>query len=95
MAARRLVTPDQPGFVRAVLGAYEFLSSLKFAVVLIGMVATVLGVGTFVESGYGTEAVKFGIWNTWWFTLLGSLLAVSIFCAAAIRYPWKKIRRAL
>ena len=90
MAARRLVTPDQPGFVRAVLGAYEFLASLKFAVVLIGMLATVLGVGTFVESGYGTEAVKFGIWNTWWFTLLGSLLAVSIFCAAAIRYPWKK-----
>ena len=85
MAARRLVTPDQPAAVRAVLTVYEFLASLQFAVVLIALVAIVLGVGTFVESAYGTEAVKFGVWNTWWFTLLNALLAVSIFCAAAIR----------
>ena len=90
MAARRLVTPDQPGFVRAVLGTYEFLASLGFAVVLIALLAVVLGLGTFVESGFGTEAVKFGVWNTWWFTLLNALLAASIFCAAAIRYPWKR-----
>ena len=90
MASRRLVTPDQPAWIRAVLGAYEFLASLRFAVILIALVAIVLGVGTFVESAYGTEAVKFGVWNTWWFTLLNALLAVSIFCAAAIRYPWKR-----
>ncbi len=90
MAARRLVTPDQPAFVRGVLTVYEFLASLKFAVVLIALLAIVLGLGTFVESAYGTEAVKFGVWNTWWFTLLNALLAVSIFCAAAIRYPWKR-----
>ena len=90
MAARRLVTPDQPPAVRLVLGVYEFLASLRFAVVLIALLAIVLGLGTFVESGYGTEAVKFGVWNTWWFTLLNALLGVSIFCAAAIRYPWKR-----
>lgn len=90
MAARRLVTPDQPALVRTVLGAYEFFASLGFAVVLIALLAIVLGLGTFVESGYGTEAVKFGVWNTWWFTLLNALLGVSIFCAAAIRYPWKR-----
>ncbi|NDC64510.1 MAG: hypothetical protein EBZ59_11130 [Planctomycetia bacterium] len=90
MAARRLVAPDQPAVVRAVLGAYEFFASLRFAVVLIALLAVVLGLGTFVESGFGTEAVKFGVWNTWWFTLLNALLAVSIFCAAAIRYPWKR-----
>ena len=72
------------------MGLYEFLASLKFAVVLITTLAVVLGLGTFVESAYGTEAVKFGVWNTWWFTLLNALLAVSIFCAAAIRYPWKR-----
>jgi hypothetical protein len=59
-------------------------------VVLIALLAIVLGLGTFVESRYGTEAVKFGVWNTWWFTLLNALLAVSIFCAAAIRFPWKR-----
>jgi hypothetical protein len=90
MAARRLVSPDQAPAVRMILGAYEFLASLRFAVVLIALLAVVLGLGTFVESGYGTEAVKFGVWNTWWFTLLNALLAVSIFCAAAIRYPWKR-----
>ena len=90
MAKSRLITPDQPRFVRAVLATYEFLASLRFAVVLISLLAIVLGVGTFVESAYGTEAVKFGVWNTWWFTLLNALLAVSIFCAAAIRYPWKR-----
>ena len=88
--ARRLASPDQPFFVRTVLRCYEFFASLQFAVVLIALLAIVLGVGTFVESAYGTEAVKFGVWNTWWFTLLNALLAVSIFCAAAIRYPWKR-----
>ena len=88
--ARRLSSPDQPWFVRTVLRCYEFLASLQLAVVLISLLAIVLGVGTFVESGFGTEAVKFGVWNTWWFTLLNALLAVSIFSAAAIRYPWKR-----
>jgi len=90
MSRRRLATPDQPAVVRALLAAYEFCASLQFAVVLIALLAVVLGLGTFVESGFGTEAVKFGVWNTWWFTLLNALLAVSIFCAAAIRFPWKR-----
>lgn len=88
--ARRLASPHQPWLIRTVLRFYEFLASLQFAVVLITLLAIVLGVGTFVESAFGTEAVKFGVWNTWWFTLLNALLAVSIFCAAAIRYPWKR-----
>lgn len=90
MASRRLATPDQPAWIRVVLTAYQFFASLQFAVVLIALLAIVLGVGTFVESAFGTEAVKFGVWNTWWFTLLNALLGVSIFCAAAIRYPWKR-----
>jgi hypothetical protein len=90
MAARRLSRPDQSAPVRWVLRAYEFFASLGFAVVIITLLALVLGVGTFVESAYGTEAVKFGVWNTWWFTLLNALLGVSVFCAAAIRYPWKR-----
>ena len=90
MPARRLATSDQPLPVRMILTTYEFFASLQFAVVLIALLAIVLGLGTFVESAFGTEAVKFGVWNTWWFTLLNALLAVSIFCAAAIRYPWKR-----
>ncbi len=90
MARPHLASPDQPAWMRTTLRLYEFLASLRFAVVLIAILAVVLGLGTFVESAYGTEAVKFGVWNTWWFTLLNALLGVSVFCAAAIRYPWKR-----
>ena len=34
--------------------------------------------------------MQFGVYGTWWFALLNLLLAVNIFCAAAIRYPWKR-----
>ena len=47
MAARRLVRPEQPAWMRVVLGLYEFLASLRFAVVLIALLAIVLGLGTF------------------------------------------------
>jgi hypothetical protein len=90
MARPRLASPDQPAWIRLTLRIYEFFASLQFAVFLIALLAIVLGGGTFVESAYGTEAVKFGVWNTWWFTLLNALLGVSVFCAAAIRYPWKR-----
>lgn len=90
MSRYRLRSPEQPWLVRLILGGYEFAASLKLAVILIFSSAFVLAVGTFVESSYGTPAVQFGIYGTWWFTLLNALLGLNIFCAAAIRYPWKK-----
>ncbi|MEZ6073394.1 MAG: hypothetical protein R3C10_24745 [Pirellulales bacterium] len=90
MSRIRLRSPEQPWLVRLLLGTYEFCASLKLAVFLILCSALVLGVATFVESRYGLRAVHFGIYGTWWFGLLNALLAVNIFCAAAIRYPWKR-----
>lgn len=72
------------------LGFYEFCASLKLAVVLIFSSAFVLGWATFVEAAYGTEAVHFGVYDTWWFIALHAALAVNIFCAASIRFPWKR-----
>lgn len=72
------------------LGIYEALASLRLAVVVIVASATVLGWATFVESRYGTEAVQFGIYQTWWFAALTALLGVNVFAAAAIRFPWKR-----
>lgn len=63
---------------------------MKLAVILIFLCATMLGLATFVESWYGTPAVQFGMYGTWWFGLLNALLALNIFCAAAIRFPWKR-----
>lgn len=76
--------------MRSALAAFEFAASLQLAVILIFSCAIALGWATFVESAYGTPAVQFGMYGTWWFALLNLLLAVNIFCAAAIRYPWKR-----
>lgn len=76
--------------VRVAWGIFSFCASLKLAVILIFSLAAVLAIATFVESAYGLRAVHFAIYGTWWFTLLGLLLAVNIFSAAAIRYPWKR-----
>lgn len=90
MPSPKLRSPDQPLALQCVFWLLEFLASLKLAVVLIFAAAVVLAWGTFVESELGTPAVQFGVYGTWWFTLLNVLLATSIFCAALVRFPWKR-----
>lgn len=90
MARPKLRSPEQPLALRFLLGVYEFAASLKLAVLLILSLAGVLAWATFVEMDYGLEVVHFALYDSWWFGLLGALLAVNIFCAAVIRYPWKR-----
>ncbi len=90
MAAPKFYRPDQPFVTRCFYWWFEFFASLKLAVVLISTVAFVLAIATFVESNSGTAAVRFWIYHTKSFSFLMALLAMNIFFAAAIRYPWKK-----
>jgi sugar lactone lactonase YvrE len=90
MARPKLVSPDQPFFLRLLLGTVQFFASLKLAVVLILGAAFIFALGTFIEAAYGTPAAAFGVYQTWWFNLCLLLLAINIFSAAAIRYPWKR-----
>jgi DNA-binding beta-propeller fold protein YncE len=90
MSRPKLSSPDQPVLVRWLLRLYEFAASLGLAVVLIFVSALALGLATFVEAAYGTPAVQFYVYQTWWFEAILVLLAINIFCAAAIRYPWKR-----
>ena len=90
MARPKLSSPHQPWPVRLSLRAYEALASLKLAVLVIAASAVVLGWATLVESRYGTKAVHFGIYGTWWFTALNVLLGLNVLCAALIRFPWKR-----
>ncbi len=90
MARQKLNQSSQPLLVRSILRLYEFFASLKLAVVLILLLAIVLGSATFVEAHYGTAAVGFLIYHTWYFAALLALLALNIFCAASIRFPWKR-----
>ncbi|HTN74803.1 MAG TPA: hypothetical protein VL096_06130, partial [Pirellulaceae bacterium] len=76
--------------LRWTLRCYELAASLSLAVILIFSSAVSLGLATFIEAAYGTPVVQFYVYQTWWFELLLILLAVNIFCAAAIRYPWKR-----
>lgn len=90
MARYQLSYPGQRWIVRTILRTYEFLASLQLAVLLILSVAVVLAVATFVEAHYGTAGVGHLIYHTVWFAALLALLAANIFCAAAIRFPWKR-----
>jgi len=70
--------------------AYRAVASLRLAVILIAVLGVVLAWATFVESRYGTSAVHFGIYDTWWFLALCGLLALNVLSAALIRWPWKR-----
>lgn len=76
----------QTGILWAV---YRFLASLKLAVICLTSLAAVLAYATFFESWYGTKAVQETIYRSWWFGVILAFLGANIFCAAAIRYPWK------
>lgn len=90
MARPKLRSPDQPLLVRCLLGMYEGLASLRLAVLLIAASAVVLAWATFVESWFGTEAVQFGIYQTWWFAAIVALLGLNVLAAALIRVPWER-----
>ena len=90
MARPKLSEPNQPLPLRWALKLYEFFASLKLAVVLIFGLATVLAFATFVESNLGTAAARYYVYHTKMFAALLTLLALCIFCAASIRYPWKR-----
>lgn len=90
MARPKLRRPDQPWWLQLPLGLFEAAASLKLAVAVISASAVVLAWATFVEKWYGTEAVSFGIYQSWWFALLLALLGLNVLSAALIRFPWKK-----
>ncbi len=90
MARPNLRCPGRPFWMRLLLGGVEALASLKLAVLVIAASAFVLGWATFVEREYGTPAVHFGIYGTWWFAGLLGLLGLNVLSAALIRVPWKK-----
>src|SRR5580658_3050433 len=68
----------------------DFFASLKLAIVLILSLAFFLGAATFYEATYGTEAVGEMVYGSTFFVLLLALLAINVFAAALVRYPWKR-----
>ncbi|MCY2935441.1 MAG: cytochrome c biogenesis protein ResB [Planctomycetota bacterium] len=71
-------------------GVYRFLASLKLAVFSLSSLSALLAYATFFESWYGTEAARAYVYRSPIFFIVNMLLFANIFCAATIRYPWKK-----
>ena len=55
----------------------QFLFSTKFMLLLLILFPIAMGVGTFLESWYSTDAARIWIYNAWWFELLMLLLMVN------------------
>jgi hypothetical protein len=70
--------------------AFRFLASLRLAVILMVVLAGVLSVATLLEARHGTAYAHWFVYKSSWFCTLLALLGINIFCAAAIRYPWKR-----
>jgi len=66
------------------------LSSMWTAAALIGLMAVVIGVATYYERAYGRVAVAQMVYHAWWFQGLWLLIAINIFGAAAVRFPWRR-----
>jgi hypothetical protein len=78
---------------RFLFRCFEFLSSLKLAVVLMAWLMIELAIGTQIESTLDASAAKYFVYSSVRFYLLLSLLALNILCAALIRiHPWKNYR---
>ena len=75
---------------RVLLRVFEWTSSIWLAVVLMVWLIVEMTVGTVVESTVNTEAAWFFVYGAGRFKLLLALLAMNIFCAALIRFPWKR-----
>jgi len=69
---------------------FEFLSSLKLAVVVILVLALFLGVATFLEASYDTPTAQYFVYDAWFFKAWLGLLGANILAVVIQRYPWKK-----
>ena len=69
---------------------FQFLASLKLAVVVLTALTLCLIVATFLESLYDTPTAKYWVYNTTAFRLLLAFLGANIFVVAVSRWPWKR-----
>ena len=69
---------------------FDFLASLRLAVVVLVTLLVVLTVAMVYESEHGTPAVRRAVYSAPWFDGLLALLGVNVAAAALKRYPWRR-----
>jgi hypothetical protein len=68
----------------------RFFASIKFAVVIILVMAVLTSVGTIVESQYDAHIAQKLVYKTWFMSLTFALLCCSLIAVMVDRWPWKK-----
>ncbi len=68
----------------------KFLSAPYLFISLLIILAASMGIATFVENDFGTNAAKATIYNTWWFEFLFVLLAINLLLNILKPYMYKK-----
>jgi cytochrome c-type biogenesis protein CcsB len=71
---------------------FEFLASLKLAVILLVLLLVGLSVGTIVETRSGVEEAGRLVYYAWWFLGLQGLFAINLAMSLADLFPWTKKR---
>jgi len=69
---------------------YNILFSTRLTAILFILFAAAMGIATFIENDYGTQASKALVYNTWWFELI-MLVFVANFVGNIFKY--KLLRR--
>lgn len=69
---------------------FDFLASIRLAVVVMVVLALACLTATIYESKHGTAAAQRYFYQTGWFASILVTLGINIFCAMMSRYPWKK-----
>lgn len=69
---------------------FDFIASLKLAVIILIVLMISLSVGTFLESAHNANVAKAIIYQAAWFQAVLFLLALNLTASALERLPWKR-----
>lgn len=83
------IKKDMIGFRKTMFALYEFLISKYLMGLLLLMLAISMGVATFIENDYGTNAAKSLIYNSWWFELIFLILGINLLGNLSKHKMWR------
>ena len=69
---------------------FQFLASLRLAVILLTTLIVMSIIGTLAESKFDADTARTWIYEAPWFHLWLLFLAANLVCSAFTRWPWKK-----
>lgn len=69
---------------------FQFLASLRLAVILLSVLILVSIAGTIFESKFDSDTARIWLYEAPWFHLWLLFLAANLTCSAFMRWPWRK-----